>query len=95
MMSFTKRRYCPLPLDMDVFLLFFLQGFLFGKGSSSPIDSLDEGFLWKFANIQTITGDSFTGQIIGVYDEVDFMWNPTKFSRVSIFTLSDATLPLM
>jgi len=94
MISFTQHRHCSLSLDMGVLLLFFLQGFLLGKGSSSHLDGLGDGFLWKFANIQTTSGDSFTGQIIGVYDEVDFMWHPTKFSRVSIFTLSDATLPL-
>ena len=56
--------------------------------------NLDDGLLWKFADIEVSTGEVYTGQVIGVYNENKFMWNPTEYSRLSIFTCSDATLSL-
>ena len=56
--------------------------------------NLDDGLLWKFADIEVSSGEVYTGQVIGVYNENKFMWNPTEYSRLSIFTCSDSTLVL-
>jgi len=36
----------------------------------------------------------YTGQIIGVYNENKFMWNPREYSTISVFSCSDSTLAL-
>ena len=36
----------------------------------------------------------YSGQIVGVYDETKFMWNPTEFNTITIFSCTDATQPL-
>ena len=55
---------------------------------------LDDGLLWKFADIALASGEVYTGQVIGVYNEVKFMWNPTEYSTLSVFTCSDAQVKL-
>ena len=54
----------------------------------------DEGLQWKFATVETTAGTSFTGQIVGVYNEEFFMWNPTPYSTLVLFVCSDATIKL-
>ena len=36
----------------------------------------------------------YSGQIVGVYDESVFMWTPTEYTTISVFTCSDASLEL-
>jgi len=73
-------------------LLVLLINLFMGEGSS--LVNLDDGLLWKFADIEVSNGEVYTGQIIGVYNENKFMWNPTEYSRLSIFTCSDSTMIL-
>merc|ERR1711936_403959 len=53
---------------------------------------LDDGLLWKFANVELQSGEVHTGQIVGVYNEAKFMWNPTEHSTISVFSCIDASL---
>lgn len=55
--------------------------------------NLDLGFQFAFATVKTSFGD-FTGQIVGVYNEDKFMWHPTEFSTITVFTCSDSLIPL-
>jgi len=57
------------------------------------LSELDAGLLWKFANVELTSGEVYNGQIVGIYNEAKFMWNPTKFSTISIFSCSDSSLP--
>jgi hypothetical protein len=61
------------------------------SGVRGSLSDLDDGLLWKFADIEVSSGEVYTGQVIGVYNEVKFMWNPTEFSTLSIFTCSHST----
>ena len=36
----------------------------------------------------------FSGQIVGIYNEEKFMWNPTEFSTISMFNCLDAAVSL-
>jgi len=54
----------------------------------------DEGLQWKFARVVTTAGLEFTGQVVGVYNEEFFMWNPTPYSTLVLFVCSDATIKL-
>ena len=53
---------------------------------------LDDGLLWKFANVELQSGEVHTGQIVGVYNEAKFMWNPTEHSTISVFSCIDSSL---
>ena len=55
------------------------------------LSDLDDGLLWKFADIEVSSGEVYTGQVIGVYNELKFMWNPTQYSTLSVFTCSYST----
>ena len=35
----------------------------------------------------------FSGEIVGVYDESVFMWTPTEYTTISVFTCWDASVP--
>jgi len=76
-----------------VILLFSVisQGFM---PKSPVLSELDTGLLWKFANIELSSGEVYIGQIVGVYDETKFMWNPTEFNTLSIFSCIDSSEPL-
>ena len=37
-----------------------------------------------------VSGEVYTGQVVGVYNEEKFMWNPTQHSTMTVFTCSDA-----
>merc|ERR1719210_2629191 len=50
--------------------------------------------LWKFAFVHTAAGQVFSGQIVGIYNEEKFMWNPTEFSTISMFNCLDAAVSL-
>merc|ERR1719210_1280414 len=57
------------------------------------LSELDQGLLWKFANIELTSGEVFSGEIVGVYDESVFMWTPTEYTTISVFTCKDASIP--
>ena len=40
------------------------------------------------------SGDEVTGEVVGVYNEANFMWNPTIHSSVSVFTCTDLNASL-
>jgi len=61
---------------------------------SGSLSGLDDGLQWKFADVEVVSGEVFTGQIVGVYNEAKFMWNPSDHSTLSIFTSSNAQLGL-
>jgi len=55
---------------------------------------LDLGFQFSFVNVETRNGETYTGQIIGIYNEKKFMWHPTEFSTIALFACSDSAIPL-
>jgi len=57
------------------------------------LSELDAGLLWKFANVELTSGEVYNGQIVGIYNEAKFMWNPTEFSTISIFSCADSSVP--
>jgi len=61
--------------------------------SQTKLSELDQGLLWKFADIQLTSGEVYSGEIVGVYDESVFMWTPTEYTTISVFTCWDASIP--
>merc|ERR1712241_1361166 len=61
--------------------------------SQTQLSELDQGLLWKFADIELTSGEFFSGEIVGVYDESVFMWAPTEYTTISVFTCWDASVP--
>jgi len=59
-----------------------------------PLKDMDLGLQWQFARVETDSGESYLGQIIGVYNEDKFMWNPTPYSTVVLWVCSDPTREL-
>jgi len=57
------------------------------------LSELDQGLLWKFANIELTSGEVFSGEIVGVFDESVFMWTPTEYTTIAVFTCNDASIP--
>ena len=48
---------------------------------------LDTGLLKQFVRITLVDGGHiYTGQVVGVYNEDNFMWSPTAHSTISVFT---------
>ena len=68
-----------------------------GVGKSKYLDvtgslsDLDDGLLWKFADIEVSSGEVYMGHIFGVFNEAKFMWNLTQYSTLSVFTCSYST----
>ena len=51
---------------------------------------LDSGLSGQFVRIKTKKLDhEYTGQVIGVYNEEKFMWNPSIYTTISVFTCTD------
>jgi len=61
---------------------------------AGSLSDFDDGLQFKFAIVRTNAGDEYTGQIIGVYNEAHFMWNPTPYSTLALFVCSDPTVKL-
>jgi hypothetical protein len=61
---------------------------------AGAISGLDAGLQWQFVSVVTTTNQVYEGQVIGVYNEAKFMWNPTPYSTLAIFTCSDPTVEL-
>ena len=56
----------------------------------SKISDLDSGLHYQFVHLKNGKGDHlYTGQIVGIYNEKKFLWNPTEFTTVSVFTCTD------
>merc|ERR1712002_557015 len=62
--------------------------------SVGSLADFDKGLQFKFATVRTNVGNEYTGQIIGVYNEAHFMWNPTPYSTLALFVCSDPTVKL-
>lgn len=56
---------------------------------SGALNNLDNGLQWSFVRVEMDSGDVYTGQVVGVYNEAKFMWNPSEFSRAVLFTCSN------
>merc|ERR1719192_2940497 len=39
------------------------------------------------------SGEVFSGEIVGVFDESVFMWTPTEYTTIAVFTCNDASIP--
>ena len=51
---------------------------------------LDSGLCYQYVCIKSVNGkETNIGQVIGVYDENKFMWNPRVYTTLSIFTCTD------
>ena len=55
---------------------------------------LDGGLQNQFVRLTLSSGDEVTGEVVGVYNEAHFMWNPTIHSSVSVFTCTDLNASL-
>jgi len=55
---------------------------------------LDDGLQWKFVKIEDVLGAVYTGQVVGVYNEAKFMWNPSDYSSIAIFSCSNVATAL-
>ena len=56
----------------------------------SKLVGLDIGLRNQFVRIKNDKNDDeYTGQIVGVYNEELFMWNPTIYTTISVFTCTD------
>ena len=55
---------------------------------------LDDGLLNQFVRISLVDGGEAIGEVVGIYNEEKFMWNPSIHSTISVFTSTnqDATL---
>jgi len=60
--------------------------------TKAALSELDQGLLWKFARVQLTTGEIYSGQIVGIYNEQKFMWNPTEYNTISIFSCANAAV---
>ena len=47
---------------------------------------LDRGLHNQFVRVTSIGGVSYSGEVIGVYNEANFFWNPTAHSTITVFT---------
>lgn len=59
-----------------------------------PLTALDLGLQWQFVTVSLLSGESYQGQVIGVYNEAKFMWHPTNYSTIAVFVCKDKTVPL-
>merc|ERR1712037_1053470 len=64
------------------------------QSSAGSLADFDTGLQFKFATVRTNAGVEYTGQIIGVYNEAHFMWNPSPYSTLALFVCSDPTIKL-
>merc|ERR1719242_1358430 len=55
---------------------------------------LDGGLQNQFVLLTLSSGDEVTGEVVGVYNEANFMWNPTIHSSLSVFTCTDLNASL-
>jgi len=62
--------------------------------AAGGLNNLKDGLQWAFVDVEVVSGEVFTGQVIGVYNEADFMWNPTDKSRIAVWTCIDASASL-
>ena len=56
--------------------------------------NLDVGLHRQFVNIKKANGIVYTGQVVGVYNEDKFMWNPSIHSTLAVFTCTDVDAAL-
>ena len=62
--------------------------------TSVELNKLGRGLEHKFVVVSLVGDVSYTGQIIGVYDEDKFLWNPPSHSTVAIFSSRQPDAPL-
>jgi len=56
--------------------------------------NLDGGLQNQFVIVTAVGGVTYTGQVVGVYNEALFFWNPTIHSTISIFTSTNSKATL-
>ena len=64
---------------------------------NAPLSSCVSDIDVKPLKIRTILAGCFqvySGQIVGIYDETKFMWNPTELNTITLFTCTNATQSL-
>ena len=47
---------------------------------------LDGGLQNQFVSITLVGGEEIKGEVVGIYNEDLFMWNPSIHSTLSVFT---------
>ena len=62
--------------------------------TSVELNKLGRGLEHKFVVVSLVGDVSYTGQIMGVYDEDKFLWNPSSHSTVAIFSSRQPDAPL-
>ena len=61
----------------------------------SKVSDLDSGLQYQFVHLKNGKGvNLYTGQIVGIYNEKKFLWNPTEFTTVSVFICTDKDVSL-
>eukprot|EP00091_Calanus_sinicus_P015735 TRINITY_DN34348_c0_g1_i1.p1 TRINITY_DN34348_c0_g1~~TRINITY_DN34348_c0_g1_i1.p1 ORF type:complete len:107 (-),score=34.83 TRINITY_DN34348_c0_g1_i1:120-440(-) len=60
-----------------------------GSGAAGGLQTLDDGLQWKFVTVEVSSGQVYSGQVVGVYNEAKFMWTPTKHSTIVLFTCTN------
>ncbi len=61
---------------------------------AGAISGLDDGLQWQFVSVVTATKQVYEGQVIGVYNEAKFMWNPTNLSTIALFVCHSLNVTL-
>ena len=55
---------------------------------------LDGGFQNQFVRITLVSGEEVIGEVVAIYNEDLFMWNPTIHSTLTIFTSTNQHVSL-
>ena len=74
--------------ENDILTIFFK--FQFG----TKLEDLDQGLLFQFVNVKLADGSNVTGEVIGVYNERPFMWNPKNRDTLAMFKCTNPKLDL-
>lgn len=60
----------------------------------TKLEDLDQGLLFQFVNVKLADGSNVTGEVIGVYNERPFMWNPKNRDTLAMFKCTNPKLDL-
>ena len=59
------------------------------SSQAGELVGLDGGLQNQFVRITLVSGEEVNGEVVGVYNEDKFMWNPTIHSTLSVFTCTN------
>ena len=62
--------------------------------TETKLEDLDQGLLFQFVNVKLADGSNVTGEVIGVYNERPFMWNPKNRDTLAMFKCTNPQLDL-